>query len=183
MTERVSGKVESEIKLRMEDAAGARAAIVAIGARLEVARHFEDNLIFDRSEPSLRSQGQLLRLRSTPLGGRLTFKGARSIEAGIKHREELEVGVSDAAVLHAILEALGLRIVFRYQKYRETYAWNDAEIVIDETPIGVFLEIEGKSASIHAAAAALGKTPADYISESYAALFFASGGRGDMVFP
>ena len=72
--------------------------------------------------------------------------------------------------------------MFRYQKYREVYRWNDVEVVVDETPIGSFLEIEGDLAAIHAAAADLGYGPADYIRESYAALFLAGGGRGDMLF-
>jgi adenylate cyclase class 2 len=72
--------------------------------------------------------------------------------------------------------------VFRYQKYRETYAWKDVEIVVDETPIGTFLEIEGPLEGIHAAAAALGYGRDDYVTDSYAGLFFASGGTGDMVF-
>jgi adenylate cyclase class 2 len=56
------------------------------------------------------------------------------------------------------------------------------EVVVDETPIGVFLEIEGGAAEIHAAAAALGHTRSDYILDSYPALFAATGRSGDMVF-
>ena len=69
---------------------------------------------------------------------------------------------ADAA--QAILARLGFRAVFRYQKYRETYHWQDVEIVVDETPIGTFLEIEGRPEAIHAAAAALGRRPEDYIT-------------------
>ena len=54
--------------------------------------------------------------------------------------------------------------------------------MIDETPIGTYLEIEGPVDVIHEAARALGRGPADYIGDSYAALFLASGGIGDMVF-
>ena len=50
--------------------------------------------------------------------------------------------------------------VFRYQKYRESYHWRDVEIVVDETPIGTFLEIEGPVSTIHEAARALGRGPA-----------------------
>ena len=56
------------------------------------------------------------------------------------------------------------------------------EIVLDETPIGTFLEIEGAPERIHAAAAALGRRPDEFIEDSYAALFFAAGGTGDMLF-
>ena len=54
--------------------------------------------------------------------------------------------------------------------------------MVDETPIGTYIEIEGEIKSIHAAAQAMGYNASDYISESYASLFYASGGRGDMVF-
>ena len=54
--------------------------------------------------------------------------------------------------------------------------------MIDETPIGTFLEIEGDAAGITAAAEALGFAPADYLTGSYAALFAEAGGKGDMVF-
>ena len=60
-------------------------------------------------------------------------------------------------------------------------------IAIDETPIGVFVEIEGSEEHIHHAAAALGKTAADYLTASYRALYAehcnARGVEpGDMVF-
>ena len=67
--------------------------------------------------------------------------------------------------------------------YRESWRHRDQEIEIDETPIGCFLEIEGDAAGIAAVASELGFTPADYIAESYAGLFVAAGGKGDMVFP
>ena len=54
---------------------------------------------------------------------------------------------------------------------------------MDETPIGIFLEIEGDAEGIHAVAAELGFSPSDYVTESYVGLFFAEGGQGDMVFP
>jgi adenylate cyclase class 2 len=55
-------------------------------------------------------------------------------------------------------------------------------VVLDETPVGTYLEIEGPLETIHRAARALGRGPEDYLTDSYAALFFAAGGAGDMVF-
>ena len=46
----------------------------------------------------------------------------------------------------------------------------------------VRFEVEGPVETIHAAAAALGRTPADYVDDSYAALFMATGTPGDMTF-
>lgn len=161
----------------------ARAALGRLGARIVRSRHFEDNLLLDDEVGSLRKTGSVLRLRRTPEGGTLTYKGARRLEQGIKSREEIETPVGDADALQAMLARLGLRQVFRYQKYRETYEWEGQEIVVDETPIGTFLEIEGDVEGIHRTASALGYGREAYLAESYVALFSAAGGRGDMVFP
>ena len=179
----MAAPVETEIKLRLDGPDAARRAVTALGASLQKPRHLEDNVLYDDAKSSLYGSGQALRLRRE--GGRaiVTHKGPRQDRGdGIKGRAETELEVSDGGAFHAILTALGYRPVFRYQKYREAWRWRDVEIVIDETPIGTFLEIEGPVATIHEAARALGRGPGDYIADSYAALFFAAGGTGDMVF-
>jgi adenylate cyclase class 2 len=177
------GSVETEIKLRVEAPEKARAVLRELGARLRRERHFEDNLLYDDERGALGVAGSMLRLRRTPAGGVLTFKGPKKVDGGIRSRPELETPVGDPDALHAILVGLGFRPAFRYQKYRETYEWEGQEIVIDETPIGTFLEIEGDRDGIARAATLLGFSPRDYMVESYVALFFAGGGKGDMVFP
>ena len=176
-------KVETEIKLRMEGPEAARAAVRKLGARLARARHFEDNLIVDDAQGGLAAAGKALRLRRVDGQGVLTFKGPRQGTAVMKSRPEIEAVIPDPDTFEAILGGLGYRKVFRYQKYRETYEWKDVEIVVDETPVGTFLEIEGEERAIHETAAALGFSPADYLTASYATLFVSSGGAGDMVFP
>jgi len=178
----LAGQVEKEIKLRTEGPEAARDALGRLGARLVRARHFEDNVLLDDEAGRLRAAGQLLRIRRTPDGGRLTHKGPRLDSGEVKAREEIEVTVGEPDLLQSLLASLGLRPVFRYQKYRETYAWKGVEIVVDETPMGTFLEIEGPVEGIHAAAAALGYRRDDYVTDSYVGLFFAAGGTGDMVF-
>jgi adenylate cyclase, class 2 len=179
----VAEKVETEIKLRMDDAERARDAVRALGARLVRERHFEDNLLVDDAAGSLAAAGKALRLRRVAGAAVLTFKGPRQGSAAMKSRPEIEASVPEPDAFEAILGGLGYRKVFRYQKYRETYAWKDVEIVVDETPVGTFLEIEGEENAIHAAAHALGRGPQDYLTASYATLFVAAGGHGDMVFP
>jgi adenylate cyclase class 2 len=173
---------EVEIKLRVADVSAVRAALARAGAVLARERHFEDNVLFDDRQGSLREAGTVLRLRTTPHGGVLTFKGPREDLDGMKSREERESAVDDPAALRVILRRLGYRPVFRYQKYRETWRHREQEIEVDETPIGAFLEIEGDAEGIHAVAAELGYGRADYVTDSYVALFFAGGGKGDMVF-
>lgn len=163
----------------------ARAAVARLGATLVRPRHFEDNVLLDDDRSTLVGSGRTLRLRRTPDAAVLTFKGPRRDREGVRGRPEVEVEVkaADADALEAILRAVGFGPVFRYQKYRETYRLGEVEVVVDETPIGTFLEIEGPPTEIHATATALGMGPRDYITDSYAGLFFASGGKGDMVFP
>jgi adenylate cyclase class 2 len=174
---------EAEIKLRVADRAAAVAALQAMGAVVAEPRHFEDNVLLDTRERALAASDRLLRMRRTTAACVLTFKGPRAIVEGVKQRPEHEVTVPDAPALERVLAGLGYQPVFRYQKYREAWAWEDVEIVLDDTPVGTFLEIEGPLATIHRAARALGRGPEDYITDSYVALFFAAGGTGDMVFP
>jgi adenylate cyclase class 2 len=178
----LAAAVEREIKLRVAGPEAARAALARTGARRVRERHLEDNLLLDDEDGSLRAQGRLLRIRRTPDGGTLTYKGPRVDAGEVKTRQEIEVAVSEPDRLQSLLAAIGLRPIFRYQKFRETWSWRDVEIVVDETPVGTFFEVEGSLEGIHAAAAALGYSRNDYITDSYAGLFFAAGGRGDMVF-
>lgn len=176
-------KLEREAKLRVADPAAARLAVAGLGARLRRARHFEDNLLLDDASHSLARRGTALRLRRAGGCAILTYKGARQErDSGVKVRPEIEFEVGDGDGAQALLAALGYVAAFRYQKFREVWDWKDAEIDVDETPLGTFLEIEGPPETIHEAARALGVGPDDYVLESYPALFRAAGGRGDMVF-
>jgi adenylate cyclase class 2 len=175
--------IESEVKLRIASPDAGRERLRQAGAMLVGARHLEDNQVYDDAALSLRGRGATLRLRRTVDGATFTYKGPRRMVEGVKTREERETRVADPDALHATLVALGFQAVFRYQKYRETWALGDTEVVVDETPIGCFLEVEGKVAAIHGVASALGFSPRDYLADSYVALFFASGGRGNMTFP
>jgi adenylate cyclase class 2 len=160
----------------------ARERLSALGARLLRPRHFEDNLLFDDAQSGLRRAGRLLRLRRAGGVATVTWKGPAAHAAGVKSREELELQVSDADAFQALLAGLGLLPAFRYQKYRETWAHEGAELVVDETPIGTFLEIEAPAERIHALAQALGFSRDEYVLDSYVGLFVAGGRSGDMLF-
>jgi adenylate cyclase class 2 len=178
--------LEREIKLRYDSATDARAAVVATGATPLSARRFQEDRLFDTDDEALRRQRCALRIRSDGPRSLLTFKGP--VQPGpMKLREELETVVSNGDVLRQVLQRLGLRAWFRYQKYREEFAGEAVVIAVDETPIGTFVEIEGAEAGITATATALGRTTQDYILDSYYGLFVkyrdALGFRGtDMVF-
>lgn len=177
---------EREIKLRFDSADEAREKILALGASPLLGRRLQEDCLFDTEDERLRRQRSTLRVRSEGGKALLTWKGP-VIPAAIKIREEYETVVSDGAALQTILEELGLHVWFRYEKYREEFTADDVVIAVDETPVGVFVEIEGTEEAIRRTAAALGKSPADYITDSYRFLFLqlrdANGLAGhDMVF-
>jgi adenylate cyclase class 2 len=178
--------LEREIKLRFTSADEARLRILAFGATPLLGRRLQEDALLDTEEETLRRERATLRVRCEGSKSLLTFKGP-ALPGLIKIREEYETVVADGAALLTILESLGLHIWFRYEKYREEFSADDVVIALDETPVGVFVEIEGGENAIHAAARALGKSPADYITDSYRFLFLqhrdANGLAGsDMVF-
>ena len=147
-----------------------RAKILALGAAPLLGRRLQEDCLFDTEDERLRLQRSTLRVRSESGKALLTFKGP-VIPAAIKIREEHETVVSDGAALRTILEELGLHVWFRYEKYREEFQADDIVIAVDETPVGVFVEIEGGEDAIHEMARALGRSPSEYITDSYRLLF------------
>ena len=181
---------EIEIKLRVEDLRAVRRGLLAVGFERLTPRLFERNVLFDTPRATLRREGQLLRLRTKGSRWWLTFKARPEQASRHKVREEIEIETSRGPELVAILERLGYYPSFEYQKYRTEYrqAGSRGMAVVDETPIGNFLELEGAPGWIDRTAAGLGYGSQDYILESYGALYLAWCGRqgvtpSHMVFP
>lgn len=149
--------LEVEVKFLVADLEGVRQRARAGGA-LAAPRVHERNVRFDTPDEALLSRQELLRLRQDTRA-RLTFKGLAAEDAAseAKVREEIELEIADFDRMAAILERLGFRPVQSYEKYRETYHWGDVEVVLDETPFGDFVELEGENeTALKAVAAALG---------------------------
>lgn len=163
---------ETEIKLRARDTAALRARIEELGYRVSVPRTLEADQLYDRDDQQLRRADQILRLRTRGNRSTLTYKGPAQ-RLPHKSREELELDISDGGTFARILAALGYEPTFRYEKYRTTFAAEGQPglITLDETPIGEFLELEGEAEWIDETAERLGFTSADYVIESYAALY------------
>jgi adenylate cyclase class 2 len=175
-------RLEIEIKIRVDLLPPWHGKLVGLGATLECPRALERNLVFDTPGSSLKKRGILLRLRQHGGGSVLTMKTPARQDGVYKVREETEVDGFDFARMEAILCGIGFQPFFIYEKYREVFAMNGARIMLDETPIGNFLEIEGEPAGIDAVAAELGFSRGDYRSDSYYQLFLISGCSGHMVF-
>ena len=187
---------EREIKLRIEDLPALRRGLAKLGALDVRPRLRELNVLFDTPEFDLRQREHLLRIRTetarAPRGRRpgagtralVTFKrpvsapGSKGKQERHKVREEIELEVSDGKALARIFEGLGMRGWFQYEKFRTTFrlpasrAWAKGLVIdLDETPIGIFLELEGPAGAIDRAAQALGFEKTDYILANYMALY------------
>jgi adenylate cyclase class 2 len=143
----------------------------ASGFRLLTKRTHEINTVYDFAGSPLRKRGELLRLRKYGPQWLLTHK-AKSTTGRHKSRVETETRIADGAKMHGILLALGLAPTFRYEKFRAEWSDGQGHVVIDETPIGIFGEIEGPPRWIDRTARELRIGRADYITQSYAELFF-----------
>jgi adenylate cyclase class 2 len=162
--------LEREIKLRFSSADEAREAVIATGATPLHGRRLQEDALLDTDDEQLRRQRCVLRVRMENGKSRLTYKGPVQPSV-MKVREELETVVGDGEVLLRVFRELGLHVWFRYEKYREEFAHEDVIVAIDETPVGVFVEIEGSEQGIADMTRALGRTPADYLVDSYRSLF------------
>ena len=181
-----STTIEREIKLRYDSVESARAAVLAAGATPLLGRRLQEDALLDTEDESLRRRRCVLRIRLENGNSRLTFKGPVQPSL-MKLRDELETIVGDGVLLLRVFEELGFHVWFRYEKYREEFCHEQVIVAVDETPVGVFVEIEGSEPGITAMATLLGRRPEDYILDSYRGLFLkwrdAAGRTGaDMLF-
>jgi adenylate cyclase, class 2 len=171
---------ETEIKFRVPALRALTRQLHAAGFRLITRRTHEMNTLYDLPGEVLRNRHELLRIRKYGSTWTLTFKHGTK-RAKHSSRIEIETTVSDGKKLDAILRLLGYAPTFRYEKFRAEWAekkhagekgkHGNGVIVVDETPVGNFCEIEGPPRWIDTTAKKLGVTPADYITKNYATLF------------
>jgi adenylate cyclase, class 2 len=162
---------EIEIKFRIANVPALNRRLQKAGFRLVTRRTHEMNTLYDLPGQRLRKRGELIRLRKYGPEWLLTHK-ARGEAGRHKTRVETETKVADGAKMEAILRALGFAPTFRYEKFRAEWSDGKGHVVVDETPIGNFGEIEGPSRWIDRTAQALQVARSDYITTTYSELFF-----------
>ena len=163
---------EIEIKFRIDNLPALTRALKQAGFKKITRSTHEMDSLYDLPAQKLRKRGELLRLRKYGETCVLTHK-AKGSAGRHKVRVEMETRVENGEQMDAILHALGFAPTFRYEKYRAEWSDGTGHVVLDETPIGNFGEIEGPPRWIDRTARALGITPAHYITQTYAELFFA----------
>jgi adenylate cyclase class 2 len=162
--------LEIEVKFYLSDMDAIRDRILELGA-VSMGRIFETNLRFDDSDNSLIEKRSLLRLRRDTKTT-LTFKSEPPFKNDqFKILKELEVEVSDFATMKHILESLGFREEQVYEKWRETFRLNSANLCLDTMPYGDFLEIEGQKEDIKELAYRIGLKWQKRILLNYLAIF------------
>ena len=162
---------EIEIKFRVQDLRVLRRSLRGSGFQLITKRTHEMNTLYDLAGEPLRKRGELFRLRRYGNVWTLTHK-AKGQAGRHKIRVENETRVADGKKMEAILRALGFSPTFRYEKFRAEWSDGKGHVVVDETPIGNFGEIEGPARWIDQTARRLAIEPKDYITDTYTALFF-----------
>ena len=173
-------KVEVEIKLAVPDLKVFLQGLARLRPRRISERKFEDNFILDLPRLRLNERGLMLRVRNEDGKGFLTFKGAPRVSKTFKIREELETECDPTETLK-LFQKMGYQIAFRYQKYRTIYQTRAVPapggqpqpvmVMIDETPIGNYVELEGTTHGVSHIAQNLGYKKREFIRETYHTLF------------
>jgi len=161
---------EVEIKFSLDNPAELNRKLRAAGFRLVTPRTHEMNTLYDFSGQLLRKRGELLRIRKYGDTWKLTHKSKGKVGRH-KSRVEIETGVEDGNRLSAVFSALGLEPTFTYEKFRAEWGDGTGHVVVDETPIGDFAEIEGPPQWIEKTARTLAIGRDQYITANYAMLF------------
>jgi adenylate cyclase class 2 len=192
---------EIELKFPIHDLARLQSLLPGLGFLLDTPRTFEQNTLYDTPARTLRESRRILRVRQYGSLWTVTHKRQpaappQSDQTRYKVRIETETQVDDGPALGAIFEQLGYAPVFRYEKFRTEWSqitstihgplFTDeayppevatpnprSHLVIDETPIGDYAELEGPPAWIDETLAKLGVDPATCLTESYGKLFLA----------
>jgi len=174
---------EIELKFPVVSLGDLERRLAELGFRLDTPRTFESNTLYDTPERKLKNNGELLRIREYGERHIVTHKRHPDDEdtaSPYKVRIETESEVSDGVALAEIFTRLGYAPAFRYEKWRSEYSHPaqmrsgvSGHVVIDETPIGVYAELEGPTGWIDQTLVALGVSPGVCLTESYGRLFTA----------
>ena len=138
-------EVEKKYRLTREQREALSERLRQVGAVLQ-GREFEENTLY--AGAGLDPRHRVLRLRRVGDAAVLTYKERHESASAIKRHREDETRVEDATALASILEALGYRPTLVYEKRRATWHIRGTEVVLDELPFGLFVEIEGEENEI-----------------------------------
>ena len=178
---------EIELKIPVANVLDLQDRLIQLGFHLVTPRTLEQNTLYDAPSRDLRAQRQILRVRQygnlcTVTHKRLPSQSDPVDTTRYKVRIETETAVADPEAMAEIFIQLGYIPAFVYEKYRtewsqpispgsQTNSQTVAHLVIDETPIGNYAELEGPTAWIDQTLVQLNVDPATCLTDSYGKLF------------
>jgi adenylate cyclase class 2 len=172
---------EIELKFPVADLEALQSRLRYLGFQLVTPRTYEHNTLYDTPTRDLRARREVLRIRQYGPLCTVTHKRLASQQPDTtryKVRIETETIVAEREALAEIFRQIGYLPVFIYEKYRTEWSQPTgsnsdaaAHLVIDETPIGTFAELEGPTEWIDSALAELNVNPAICLTDSYGKLF------------
>ncbi len=173
---RKMAKAEIELKFCVPNVAELCDRALQAGFALQTPRTLERNALFDTPQRRLLSERSLLRMRE--YGGKWVVTHKRppldnDDGAPYKERLETETLVEDGEAMGAVFVELGYAPVFRYEKFRTELrdTLGEGHLVLDETPIGDFAELEGERGWIDNALQRLDIAPDWCFTDSYGRMF------------
>jgi predicted adenylyl cyclase CyaB len=160
--------IEIEVKSPVPDLNRVKQTLERGGARLVYEGELVDRR-YDTRENELRNRDHVLRVRvyrGTREDAWFDWKGPTSTTGSYKRREELSVGVSDAATLGTILERMGYEVTLTIDRQVWQYEVDGATVRLERYPrMDDLVEVEGTTETIELAIERTGLPRAGFTSE------------------
>jgi len=160
----VAIEIEKKYRLTAEQRSALIRQLRDVGAQDE-GEELEENTLYEGGPIDFNRN--VLRLRRIGETAVLTYKERLSVGSHAKHQREEETKIGNAEAMRSILEAIGFIARLVYEKRRQTWLLGETEIVIDELPFGLFMEIEGTEEGILAVEHELGIEDLQMESSTY----------------
>jgi adenylate cyclase class 2 len=141
----VSVEIEKKYRLTAEQASDVEDKLAVVAANF-VGEEFEENTVYGGGV--LDELNAILRIRKTETRALLTFKRRIENSSDVKHQIEHESAITDSDSVAAMLSEMHLVPRIVYEKRRKTWQFKSVEIVLDQLPFGLFMEIEGSITGI-----------------------------------
>lgn len=173
-------EIEKKYRLTPELVEKISGSLQELGARFEGADR-EENTIYGGPALDGPVGMGIVRIRRTQDRSILTFKRRVESQSDVKHQIEYETEIANADSMDKIVRQLGLEPKLIYEKRRKTWRLRDVEVVIDELPFGLFMEIEGSMTGIKEAEMLLAIEDVETEHETYPRLTSQLGKRSGNV--
>lgn len=157
-------EIEKKYRLTLQQAQQMEDELAAVAANF-VGEEFEENTIYGGG--ILDEHGSIMRIRRTGSKSLLAFKHRIQNVSDVKRQIEHESEISDPDSVAAMLTELNFVPRLIYEKRRKAWRFKNVEIVLDELPFGLFMEIEGSITDIREAEMILGIEDFEVEHETY----------------